>query len=210
MANEHKCTSISFFPSMQGPFANQDKRVKAKYIKLIAIADSLSYICWLIRHEYSINHQDDRVPPRCHAGLETIYSHRKENRIYRFTTEGWVRHDRFWKLCFAKSHTTDVRHKRCGSSIGPAGTKTKLLAIVANVREPRRQVLMIKYNTWVSPFQYRKHFSKEILIHRSKSLWGGLKRYKNLCVKTGKQLVIYISMAFGNPYDDPYDEEIVF
>ncbi len=33
---------------------------------------------------------------------------------------------------------------------------------------------------------------------------------QNLCIKTGKELVVYISMGFGNPYGDPYDEEIVF
>jgi hydroxymethylglutaryl-CoA lyase len=33
---------------------------------------------------------------------------------------------------------------------------------------------------------------------------------QNLCVKTGKQLVVYLSMGFGNPYGDAYDEEIVF
>ncbi|HEX6193110.1 MAG TPA: hydroxymethylglutaryl-CoA lyase, partial [Chitinophagaceae bacterium] len=33
---------------------------------------------------------------------------------------------------------------------------------------------------------------------------------QDLCVKSGKELVVYISMGFGNPYDDPYDEEIVF
>ncbi|HRO69965.1 MAG TPA: hydroxymethylglutaryl-CoA lyase, partial [Chitinophagaceae bacterium] len=32
----------------------------------------------------------------------------------------------------------------------------------------------------------------------------------NLCIKSGKQLVVYISMGFGNPYGDPYDEDIVF
>jgi hydroxymethylglutaryl-CoA lyase len=31
----------------------------------------------------------------------------------------------------------------------------------------------------------------------------------NLCEKTGKQLVIYISMAFGNPYGDPWNLDIL-
>ena len=33
---------------------------------------------------------------------------------------------------------------------------------------------------------------------------------QNLCINKNKKLVIYISMAFGNPYDDLYDEDIVF
>jgi hydroxymethylglutaryl-CoA lyase len=33
---------------------------------------------------------------------------------------------------------------------------------------------------------------------------------QELCVKNNKELVVYISMGFGNPYGDPYSEEIVF
>ena len=33
---------------------------------------------------------------------------------------------------------------------------------------------------------------------------------QNLCVKNKKELVVYLSMGFGNPYGDEYNEEIVF
>jgi hydroxymethylglutaryl-CoA lyase len=33
---------------------------------------------------------------------------------------------------------------------------------------------------------------------------------QEICEENGKKLVIYISMAFGNPYGDPYSEGIVF
>ena len=33
---------------------------------------------------------------------------------------------------------------------------------------------------------------------------------QNLCFKSGRELVVYISMGFGNPYDDPDSEELVF
>ena len=33
---------------------------------------------------------------------------------------------------------------------------------------------------------------------------------QNLCIKNKKELVVYISMGFGNPYGDVYNEEIVF
>ena len=36
-----------------------------------------------------------------------------------------------------------------------------------------------------------------------------LQEIQNLCVKHGKTLVTYISMGFGNPYDEPFNEEIV-
>ncbi|WP_315814474.1 hypothetical protein [Paraflavitalea speifideaquila] len=39
---------------------------------------------------------------------------------------------------------------------------------------------------------------------------GRVAEIQNLCIKSGKQLVVYISMGFGNPYGDPYSPEIVF
>ena len=36
-----------------------------------------------------------------------------------------------------------------------------------------------------------------------------VKEIKNICDKNNKELVVYISMAFGNPYKDEYDENIV-
>jgi hydroxymethylglutaryl-CoA lyase len=32
---------------------------------------------------------------------------------------------------------------------------------------------------------------------------------QELCIKNKKELVIYLSMGFGNPYGDPYDTEIL-
>ncbi|HET9824469.1 MAG TPA: hydroxymethylglutaryl-CoA lyase, partial [Chitinophagaceae bacterium] len=45
------------------------------------------------------------------------------------------------------------------------------------------------------------------------SIGESLKRVgeiQNICTKTHKHLVVYISMGFGNPYGDPYSEQIVF
>ena len=39
---------------------------------------------------------------------------------------------------------------------------------------------------------------------------GRVEEIQNLCIKNKKELVVYISMGFGNPYGDPYNEEIVF
>jgi hydroxymethylglutaryl-CoA lyase len=39
---------------------------------------------------------------------------------------------------------------------------------------------------------------------------GRVEEIQNLCIKTGKELVVYLSMGFGNPYGDRYSEEIVF
>lgn len=88
-------------------------------------------------------------------------------------------------------------------------TTTKLLAIVANVRGAEeaieeKKISYIGFPFSISPtFQVRNTHStiEESLLH--------VKEMQELCVQAGKELVIYISMAFGNPYGDDYDEQIV-
>lgn len=87
---------------------------------------------------------------------------------------------------------------------------TKLLAIVANMRGAEEasvfdEILYLGFPFSVSEtFQYRNTNSS---VEQS---LGRVEEIQNLCIKTGKQLVIYISMGFGNPYGDRYSEEIVF
>ena len=47
------------------------------------------------------------------------------------------------------------------------------------------------------------------LLHRQPSGECRVSEIANLCERSGKQLVIYISMAFGNPYGDPWSMEIL-
>jgi hydroxymethylglutaryl-CoA lyase len=88
-------------------------------------------------------------------------------------------------------------------------TNTKLLAIVANLRgaEDAMNYAMIDYLGFpfsVSPtFQQRNaNSSIEESLHRVDDIQA-------LCVKHNKELVVYLSMAFGNPYGDDYNEEIL-
>jgi hydroxymethylglutaryl-CoA lyase len=91
------------------------------------------------------------------------------------------------------------------------GTRdTKLLAIIANLRGAEDACVYDQITYLGFPFSVSETFQ---LRNTNSSIEQSLERVEeiqNLCVKTGKELVIYISMAFGNPYGDPYDEEIVF
>jgi hydroxymethylglutaryl-CoA lyase len=60
------------------------------------------------------------------------------------------------------------------------------------------------------PFSVSETFQQR---NTNSSIIESLKRVEeiqNLCINKNKKLVIYISMAFGNPYSDLYDEDIVF
>jgi len=89
-------------------------------------------------------------------------------------------------------------------------SKSKLLAIVANSRgaydaSAFPQIDYLGFPFSISPtFQMRNTNStiEESLIR--------VAEIQEICIRTGKQLVIYISMGFGNPYGDTYNEEIAF
>jgi hydroxymethylglutaryl-CoA lyase len=88
-------------------------------------------------------------------------------------------------------------------------SKSKLLAIVANKRgaeEASRyaQISYLGFPLSISETFQRRNTNKSIA-----EALNGLEEMKNICEKTGKQLVTYISMGFGNPYGDPYDVSLV-
>ena len=87
---------------------------------------------------------------------------------------------------------------------------TKLLSIVANLRGAEEASVFDQINYLGFPFSVSETFQQR---NTNSSIDESLKRVEeiqSLCVNKNKKLVIYISMAFGNPYGDLYDEDIVF
>jgi hydroxymethylglutaryl-CoA lyase len=85
----------------------------------------------------------------------------------------------------------------------------KLLAIVANQRgaEDACQYPQIQYLGY--PFSISETFQ---LRNTNATIAESVERTKaiqELCAANNKELVIYISMGFGNPYGDPWNTDIV-
>jgi len=87
---------------------------------------------------------------------------------------------------------------------------TKLLAIVANIRGAEEASVYDKITYLGFPFSVSETFQQRNTNSSIEESLGRVEEMQNLCIKTGKQLVVYMSMGFGNPYGDPYSEEIVF
>lgn len=88
--------------------------------------------------------------------------------------------------------------------------KTKLLAIIANVRGAEEAVFFDEITYLGFPFSVSETFQQR---NTSSGILESLKRVESIqeiCKKHDKKLVVYISMGFGNPYGDEYTEEIVF
>ena len=88
-------------------------------------------------------------------------------------------------------------------------TQTKLLAIVANERgaEDACQFPEIQYLGY--PFSISETFQKRNTNATIAESVERTKYIQELCTKYNKELVLYISMGFGNPYGDPWNVETV-
>jgi hydroxymethylglutaryl-CoA lyase len=89
------------------------------------------------------------------------------------------------------------------------GSKTKLLAIVANTRGALEACKHDAITYLGFPLSVSETFQ---LKNTNKSIGEALnmlEEIKNACEKSNKKLVTYISMGFGNPYNDPYDVNLV-
>lgn len=83
-------------------------------------------------------------------------------------------------------------------------TKTKLLAIVANIRGAEEALRFPEINYLGYPLSMSETFQQR---NTNKSIAKALEDVSNineLCCKQNKELVVYISMGFGNPYGNPY------
>src|SRR4030095_415106 len=90
------------------------------------------------------------------------------------------------------------------------GTSSKLLGIVANVRGAEEAAAYSEIAYLGFPFSVSETFQQRNTNSSIAESLTRVQEIQNICLKRGKQLVIYISMGFGNPYGDIYSEEIVF
>jgi hydroxymethylglutaryl-CoA lyase len=88
-------------------------------------------------------------------------------------------------------------------------SETKLLAIVANTRGAEDAMAYEQISYLGFPFSISPTFQ---VRNTNSSIEESLQRVEEiqrLCVKYNKQLVVYLSMGFGNPYGDEYSQEIL-
>jgi len=88
-------------------------------------------------------------------------------------------------------------------------TSSKLLAIIANARGAEDACKFDEITYLGFPFSVSETFQQR---NTNSSILESLQRVEAiqaLCLKHKKQLVVYLSMAFGNPYGDTWSEEIV-
>jgi hydroxymethylglutaryl-CoA lyase len=95
------------------------------------------------------------------------------------------------------------------SKLNVDNSTTKLLAIIANERGAEEAVAHDNITYLGYPFSISETFQIRNANSTIEQSLERLKNIQNICIKAEKKLVVYISMAFGNPYNDVWNAEIV-
>ena len=90
----------------------------------------------------------------------------------------------------------------------PGDSKTRLLAIVANTRGAEDAALYPGISDVGFPFSISETFQQRNTNSSITKSVETVAAIQEICFLSGKRLVVYISMAFGNPYGDAYSPEI--
>ena len=90
-----------------------------------------------------------------------------------------------------------------------SNTGTKLLAIIANKQGITQAAQYENISFLGFPFSISETFQKRNTNTDIKASLATVDELLNTCQKSNKTAVIYLSMAFGNPYGDEWNTEIV-
>ena len=88
-------------------------------------------------------------------------------------------------------------------------TKSKLLAIIANVRGAESAAIHDEIKYLGFPFSISENFQMRNTHKTIAESIITLQEIIEIAHKTDKEVVAYLSMGFGNPYGDPWNVEIV-
>ncbi len=94
------------------------------------------------------------------------------------------------------------------SRIDMGGSRSKLLVIVANERGAEEAVKQPGVTCLGYPFSISETFQQRNTNTSIDGSWSRIARIAEVTRAANKELVVYISMAFGNPYGDPWNAEI--
>ena len=88
-------------------------------------------------------------------------------------------------------------------------TTSKLLAIVANVRGANDAAHFEEIDYLGYPFSISENFQMRNTHKTISQSIEILQEILSIATRSNKEVVAYLSMAFGNPYGDPWNVEIV-
>jgi len=91
-----------------------------------------------------------------------------------------------------------------------SSSSSKILAIIANMRGAEEAVKMEMVDFIGFPFSISETFQLRNTNSTISQSLSTVENIQSLAIKNNKQLRVYLSMAFGNPYGDEWNAEIVY
>ena len=95
------------------------------------------------------------------------------------------------------------------SKLDRSNSASKLLAIIANVRGAKDASQFEEIDSLGYPFSISENFQMRNTHKTIKESINTLESILNIADTSKKEVVVYLSMGFGNPYGDPWNVEIV-
>lgn len=91
-----------------------------------------------------------------------------------------------------------------------SNTQTKLLTIVANERGAKEALQFEQVSYLGYPFSISETFQIRNTNATIEESWKRISTIAELTAQKGKELLVYLSMGFGNPYGDDWNAEVVY
>jgi len=88
-------------------------------------------------------------------------------------------------------------------------TKSKIAVLVANTKGGQMAVEFEQVDELFYPFSTSPTFLQKNLHTTIEKAERTIDELQNLCIKNKKELVAFISLAFGDPYGDPWSTDLV-
>ena len=95
------------------------------------------------------------------------------------------------------------------SNLNLSQTQSKLLAIIANIRGANDATQFEEINYLGYPFSISENFQMRNTHKTIQQSIKELEEILSIASRKNKEVVVYLSMGFGNPYGDPWNIDIV-
>lgn len=115
----------------------------------------------------------------------------------------------FGSFVSAKAIPQMADTKQVLAGLDLSNTRSQLLAIVANVRGAEEAAVYDSIQYLGFPFSISPTFQQRNTNSTIEESWVRVQQIQQLCLQQNKTLVIYLSMGFGNPYGDVYNQDIL-
>jgi len=89
------------------------------------------------------------------------------------------------------------------------GERAALLAIIANERGAEQALLYPEIDYLGFPLSLSETFQQRNTNKSIQEAFETVDAIQHRCIRQNKNLVVYLSMGFGNPYGDPYESSFV-